>query len=365
MATSTANPSDTASRPRQISRQADGLTPVGLASGGLAPGGLAPEGVPAPDVTHAQTHARTDAQSRGQGAVPGQSGVVGQSGVPGQQRLYPVLVVLKGEQTDARFVVNLPVLWIGREEGCAIRLTDVRASRKHAALLYENFGQIGAVPICRIRDNGSTNGTRVNGELIEERILVDRDSVTVGRTLLGFSLWNELELDAESRLLQNASTDDLTGLHNRRSFDALFALEFSRARQNSRPLSVLMVDVDHFKRINDAHGHAAGDAVLRSLARIASAQARAVDAICRYGGEEFVIVAPDTGREGAMILAERLRAAIERSPVEHESQTIRLTASIGVASLQWEDTAAQDILRRADAALYRAKQAGRNRVVLA
>jgi diguanylate cyclase (GGDEF)-like protein len=178
------------------------------------------------------------------------------------------------------------------------------------------------------------------------------------------ALTDELET-AKRRLAELAETDALTGIPNRRAFDLLLTSELERARRYRRPLAVLVVDVDHFKRINDSRGHPAGDAALRAVAGSLAASLRRSDRVCRYGGVEFVVIAPETRYEGAGQLAERLRATIAMLQLPVTGDPLRLTVSIGVSS--WDgvdpfpDSAA--LLSHADQALYEAKQAGRNRVV--
>jgi diguanylate cyclase (GGDEF)-like protein len=160
-------------------------------------------------------------------------------------------------------------------------------------------------------------------------------------------------------LAQKAQIDALTGLWNRRYFDERLEAEVSMARRAPRPLAVLMIDIDKFKLINDTYGHATGDEVLRRVACLLGESVRTEDIVCRYGGEEFAVIAPNTC-DGAAALAERLRHAVETMKITFLGKPLHVTASIGVAS---HDQAPEtSLVAQADAALYRAKQAGRNRV---
>ena len=170
----------------------------------------------------------------------------------------------------------------------------------------------------------------------------------------------ELEL-ANARLAELAAVDALTGIANRRHFDAALAAEVARSRRYGRPLSLLLADLDHFKRINDTLGHAAGDGAIRQFALLLSGAGRAADVVARYGGEEFALLLPETGAEEAARLAERLRAAAEAAPVSGIPWPV--TASFGVAQLAPGEGPAE-LVAAADRALYEAKAAGRNRVVL-
>ncbi len=167
-------------------------------------------------------------------------------------------------------------------------------------------------------------------------------------------------------LMRLASTDGLTGTLNRHSFLERGAAELGRAQRRQSPLAVLMLDADHFKRINDTYGHAGGDAALRGLALAVIRAARASDLVGRLGGEEFALLLPDTTEAAALAFAQRLRADVEGLAIPHGDRTIRMTVSIGIAGRRGDDNSdLASLLREADEALYDAKAAGRNRVVCA
>ena len=160
-----------------------------------------------------------------------------------------------------------------------------------------------------------------------------------------------------------ASRDSLTDLYNHRTFYALLKDEVARTRRFNRPLSLLMIDVDHFKNVNDTLGHQAGDAILRGLSDLLVRQVRAVDRVCRYGGEEFTVIMPETDTAIAMQIAERLRYLVERQPFDiDDGKTTGITVSIGVATYPQLVDSPDEIVKAADVALYAAKQAGRNLV---
>jgi diguanylate cyclase (GGDEF)-like protein/PAS domain S-box-containing protein len=169
---------------------------------------------------------------------------------------------------------------------------------------------------------------------------------------------------AEDDMKLLATVDALTGAYNRRQAEVLIAAEFSRCARGALPFAVLMIDIDHFKQVNDRFGHAAGDAVLRALVRECQATLRTIDVVARWGGEEFLLLLPSTSTAQAMIAGERVRAAIEAAATAYrDTAPIRVTVSIGAATLGDEIPA--ELIRRADTALYAAKAAGRNRVILA
>lgn len=172
--------------------------------------------------------------------------------------------------------------------------------------------------------------------------------------------------DTLEQLRLLATCDQLTGLLNRREFDRMLAEETERARRFNRPLALLMLDLDHFKVINDEHGHPAGDAVLQGLARRLKGELRSVDRLARYGGEEFAVILVETSPAAALETAQRLRSAVQREPFALPSgPTLPLTISAGVAVLPVHAPDAPELVRAADRALYAAKHAGRNRVMLA
>lgn len=166
----------------------------------------------------------------------------------------------------------------------------------------------------------------------------------------------------EAELVKQASTDSLTGIGNRRHFMVQAELEMSRSRRFGRSLSVMMLDVDHFKPINDQHGHAVGDAVLQVIVRRASESLRQSDQIARLGGEEFAALLPETSLPAALVVAERFREHLAERPLVAAGKAIPCTVSIGIAEMREGDATIDDLLRRADEALYRAKEKGRNRV---
>jgi diguanylate cyclase (GGDEF)-like protein len=166
----------------------------------------------------------------------------------------------------------------------------------------------------------------------------------------------------ESQLRQQAETDPLTGLVNRRRFSLELDVSYLRAKQTKTALSMLMLDVDHFKNINDEFGHLAGDAVLYSLARVCEQVIRETDVLCRYGGEEFAFLLPDSSRTQAVEVAERLMTAVRNDRVQWEHHTISYTVSIGIAELKAADKESVDLLRRTDRHLYQAKADGRDTI---
>jgi diguanylate cyclase (GGDEF)-like protein len=174
-----------------------------------------------------------------------------------------------------------------------------------------------------------------------------------------------------ARLLRSGFTDVLTGWHNRRYLQVRLNEELARARRDGNHMACLMLDVDHFKRVNDTWGHAAGDAVLQELANRIDTQVRASDVAARYGGEEFVVLLPDTSNDSGVLLAERIRKAVSASDYAlPNGESMSITASIGIAGVSPDadaddlKTLGDSLIARADVALYRAKSAGRDQVAV-
>ncbi|MGW8246875.1 MAG: GGDEF domain-containing response regulator [Acidiferrobacterales bacterium] len=187
----------------------------------------------------------------------------------------------------------------------------------------------------------------------------------VARVNVHYRLANTIRKLEESQkaLAVQATTDPLTGLRNRRSFFEKAEELVNLHRRYKSELSILMIDIDHFKKINDSLGHDGGDVVLKRFADILISMVREVDIVGRLGGEEFAILLPDTKRLGAAVLAERTRAAIQRTPISYQGQDYSITASIGIASISSEAAGSvSEFIRIADSRLYLAKKAGRNRI---
>ena len=206
------------------------------------------------------------------------------------------------------------------------------------------------------------NGTFCNGQRIERRELADGDKISIGSTtILKFTFQDKASERYQKQLFESALRDGLTGTFNRRYFTDRLHTEMRFALRHGKTVGLLFVDIDHFKKINDSHGHQAGDYVLGTVAREMTATVRAEDVIARYGGEEFAVICRETERAGIAILAERLRVAVERRRFEHDGMVIPVTVSIG-AAVDPRLGDPQALIAAADAAMYEAKRAGRNRV---
>lgn len=276
----------------------------------------------------------------------------------GPRRDRPCLTVLTGTSTGTIYKLAQGSHVIGRKENTELRITDDGISRSHAKVRCEG-------DLVFVEDMGSRNGTYVNGRLITEPTpLHDGDKIQVGRTtVIRYALHDELDESFHDNLLSSALRDPLTKLFNKRYLMDRLDSELKFAHRHETAVSILMLDLDHFKRINDSYGHLAGDAVLMHLAQILVKAVRNEDVVARFGGEEIVIILRSISLELALTLGERLRRTVEKQVVTHQDREIEATVSIGVAGFpSTRAETVEQLLDAADKALYRAKHAGRNTV---
>jgi diguanylate cyclase (GGDEF)-like protein len=270
------------------------------------------------------------------------------------------LTVLAGPAAGETCTLAQEVTILGRDAGADVVLEDPTVSRVHARITRSDELQH------IIEDLGSTNGTFVAGRRVRRASLTTGDRVQLGRdSLFRFAILDVEEQEFQRRLYEASMRDMLTELPNRRSLLQRLTGEVAHAVRSGRELALLMIDVDHFKSVNDELGHLAGDQVLRAIARVGAAAVRAGDVFARYGGEEFIVLARETGKLEAVALAERLRAAVMAARVDVGHHVAHVTICVGVAVLS-ECVAAEghdlgtSLLAQADARLYAAKRAGRN-----
>jgi diguanylate cyclase (GGDEF)-like protein len=272
------------------------------------------------------------------------------------------LTFLSGARPGQLIPIEAGELTVGRTDEATLQIDDDSLSRKHARF----FTLLGAY---YVQDLQSTNGTFVDGARITQPVkLEDGNRIQLGlSTVLRFSLTDKTVVEEAKRLYEAAVRDALTGAYNRQFLDERLKSEWAFAKRHGSRLSVIFVDADHFKKVNDTHGHAGGDAVLRALGAVLMRRLRTEDVVARYGGEEFVLLVRGVSQQSAATLAERIRADVQALDIEHEGKRIPVTVSVGVAThgAECESESVEALLARADAALYKAKETGRNRVVVA
>lgn len=210
-----------------------------------------------------------------------------------------------------------------------------------------------------------SEGVRAILQALTVSALALQEAVDQSREELAQTQKQLAEVSTElERTQEQARTDPLTGFLNRRGMEEILIREFARSRRTGTPLSVAILDIDHFKKVNDEHGHDVGDHALVHLAKVAKAGARETDVVCRYGGEEFVVVFPGAAADGARFVVDRMRALAENTPLASGTLKVPIRFSAGVSELAGADTSIKALLKRADEALYEAKRNGRNRVVV-
>lgn len=249
-----------------------------------------------------------------------------------------------------------PRMTLGRDALCDIEVTDDFISRVHAMLEATDRGW-------RIIDRGSLNGTFVNDVKVTEQYLHPRDRIRVGNHIFKFLSADDIEVQYHEAVYELMTFDALTGTHNRRYFEEGFRREVLRCIRYKRPLALLVIDVDHFKQVNDKLGHLVGDEVLRSIGAQLKRRTRGDEMIARYGGEEFTMVLSEASLADAVRIADELREAISTMSIETSRGAVTVTISIGVAHYDGlKEVTEQQIIDRADAKLYEAKRSGRNRI---
>lgn len=271
------------------------------------------------------------------------------------------LVVLKGAEIGRDFRLKRGQMILGRGIDVDLRIPDDLASREHARLRFTWDAESDG-PVYILTDLQSTNHTFVNSRAVDEVRLKDGDKIQIGDTVLKFVILDDIEAKFHEEVRNRITYDQLTGLLTKESLYLALENELKRCARYDLPLSVLMMDLDRFKKVNDTHGHLMGSHVLAEVGRIIRETIREVDVSARYGGEEFVSYLAETPGTGAERAAERIRQAIERHEFTLDGTTIRVTISIGIACLPEDGRDIASLVGRADEALYDAKEGGRNRV---
>ncbi len=270
------------------------------------------------------------------------------------------LVQIYGPMLGKKFVLEKEETVIGRGESCEIVLELDNVSRRHCSFIQKE-------EVVSIRDNGSTNGTYLNNvEVRGETPLRSGDLVKVGSAIFKYLFGGELgsiEAQYHEEIYRLTIIDGLTQVFNKRYLLEFLDREMARCLRHGRALSLVILDIDHFKAINDTYGHLAGDYVLREMAAALKSRIRKEECFARYGGEEFALVLPETGHENTVFLADKMRKIVEQHSFVFEGKRIGVTFSGGVADLEPGHDSALAFIKAADARLYEAKHRGRNQVV--
>jgi two-component system, cell cycle response regulator len=273
----------------------------------------------------------------------------------------PAIILYDGDEIGGLHSLTKDETVIGRTAGADIVIPDSSVSRRHAVIRRAAPG----VDDFEVIDLGSTNGTIVEGERVERLALKPGSKVAIGGRILKFELVDKTDLAYQAHIVQMIHLDELTGLLTRRSLFRALEAELIRTERYQHPVSLLMMDLDHFKLVNDTHGHVVGSHCLSEVGALIREATRVTDVNGRYGGEEFVSFLPETDTAAALMMAERIREALAETSFEHGGTTYQVRISIGVATYPADGANTEALVRAADTALYRAKAMGRNRSVVA
>lgn len=280
----------------------------------------------------------------------------------------PALVSLRGELLAVPIPLDRDEVTLGRALEADVRINDSRASRLHARITVERNADNGSVR-CIIRDLSSTNGTLINGRTLTEAVLNEGDKIAIGDQLFRFDMLDEIDREFQQQIHRLISHDELTGLLTSKSFFSELRREAAQAEHKEHPFCVLMMDVDHFKDVNDTYGHLVGSQTLEEIGGVIKRALRAGDVAARFGGEEFAAFLLDADYAQGLVAAERVRSAVEkheflasRRDAPADAKTLKITISIGIAAFPDDAKDPIELIELADSALYRAKRGGRNRI---
>jgi diguanylate cyclase (GGDEF)-like protein len=282
-----------------------------------------------------------------------------------RRELRPALVFLSGDLIAVPIPLEREEVILGRALEADVRINDAQVSRLHAKINRVYDAETNEIAY-RLKDLGSKNGTLINGQPIVEEFLQNGDKIEVGGVLLRFELVDEIDREYQRQIHRLLSHDELTGLLTSRSFFSELRREAARARLENRPFCVLMMDIDHFKSVNDTYGHLTGSKTLEEVGFCITRALRTGDVASRFGGEEFAAFLLDAELKQGIVAAERVRSLIEKHPFTITRQssdsptTHHITISIGVASFPDDGLDPIELIEKADSALYRAKRDGRN-----
>lgn len=274
-----------------------------------------------------------------------------------KKRSYYLLIIFGREDDLGKEKEISKEMIVGRSLKTDLSTSDPLMSRKHFKLIPQNNKVY-------IEDLNSLNGTYLNQKLIEAKTLLKSgDIIIAGRTVFKFEYRTELESLFHKYLYNAATSDRMTNLFNKYYFISQLKREVSYAKRYGKTFSLLMVDIDDFKKINDTYGHQIGDEALKFVAFKIMGSIRENDLAARYGGEEFSIILPETDSHNAFLVAERIRAAIANEILDLETNQIKITVSIGIATFPDDAKDWESFIKKADERLYKAKEAGKNIVI--
>jgi diguanylate cyclase (GGDEF)-like protein len=271
------------------------------------------------------------------------------------------LVVLQGTDVGNKILLNKDEMTIGRAKDVDMCLTQGNVSRIHAVIQRLDDQQF------LLSDKDSTNGTSVNAKSIKSVLLKDLDVISIGDSKLKFIASDSPEQAYYDKMYRRVHLDKVLRIYNKYYFLSKLEEEIIHCQHYGSQLSLVFLNADHFKQLNDSYGHLAGDAALIQLAEICKEHIRETDILCRYGVEEFAIIIPHTDQQQAYLLSEAIRELVAKTPVNYADAAINMTVSIGITSYDPQNTQSITkglLIAQADKALYQAKHSGRNKVII-
>lgn len=283
---------------------------------------------------------------------------------PDVKKVHAALIIIEGIEIGKHFFLRRSVYIIGRSSSADISITSDPMISRHHTQIEVIFDQQTKTTKYLLTDLNSSNHTYVNGQQLSQKSLAEGDKIHIGDTTLKFVLQDDIDARFHKEIQQRILYDALTSLLTKESFYIALNSELDRCRTNSLTLSLMMMDIDFFKKVNDNHGHQAGSFVLSKIGRLIHDNLRNLDLSGRYGGEEFIALLVETNKQQAFSIAERLRQVIASHLFVYDDKTIKVTISIGIAQYSEDGDNIEKLVGNADKALYRCKHTGRNKVCL-
>ena len=280
------------------------------------------------------------------------------------KKIHAALIIIEGAEIGKQYFLRRSLYAIGRSADVEISIkSDSMISRRHAQIEII-FDQQSGTTQYLLTDLDSTNHTYINGTQVSQYLLKNGDKIRLGDTTLKFAFLDDIDARFHKEIQQRIRYDALTSLLTKESFYLALETELKRCHTHRLTLSLLMMDIDFFKKVNDTYGHQAGSFVLSEIGRLIPDNLRDLDLSSRYGGEEFIVLLLETNSQQALMVSERLRQVISNHVFVYEGNSISITISIGIAQYPQDGHTINELVARADKALYQCKHTGRNKVCL-
>jgi len=280
------------------------------------------------------------------------------------KKVHAALIIIEGTEIGRNYLLRRSKYTIGRSLEADISIKNDPVISRHHAKIEAIFEKQTKTTKYLLTDLNSSNQTFVNGQQIDQKFLSEGDKIHIGETTLKYVLQDDIDARFHKEIQDRIRYDSLTSLLTKEAFYIALESELNRCRINRLPLSLLMMDIDFFKNVNDTYGHQTGSFVLSEIGQLIQDNLRDFDLSARYGGEEFITALIETNESQSLTIAERLRQSIANYMFVYNKKSINITISIGIAQYPEDGRTTEELLAKADNALYRCKQTGRNKVCL-